>query len=73
MGDRASVGGLIDIGANNLARARSAVWNMIMWQMVKQQLKDDDHEGYKTIRFLGGSPSCRNLLWIYWKRLWLWK
>ncbi|KAB5531764.1 hypothetical protein DKX38_018434 [Salix brachista] len=44
MGDRASVGGLIDIGANNLARARSAVWNMIMWQMVKQQLKDDDHE-----------------------------
>ncbi|KAJ6418625.1 hypothetical protein OIU84_001902 [Salix udensis] len=64
MGDRASVGGLIDIGANNLARARSAVWNMIMWQMVKQQLKDDDHEGYTTIRFLGGSPSCRNLLWI---------
>ena len=42
MGDRASVGGLIDIRANNLARARSAVWNMIMWQVVKQQLKGDD-------------------------------
>jgi hypothetical protein len=31
------------------------------------------NEGYKTIWFLGGSPNCRNLLWIYWERLWLWK
>jgi len=39
MGIRASVGRLIDIGANNLSRARGAVWNMIMWQVVRQQLK----------------------------------